>query len=121
MLCQSPPDLMSDMQIGENRLLVEGITHVLPHPIADAFWVSDLIIVLYDPNAQTGNVGVFENLVAIHRSGETAWTAELPTTTTGECYYKIRSRDPLVALSFGSYACSTDTRTGRIVEKVFTK
>jgi ABC-type transport system substrate-binding protein len=49
------------------------------------------------------------------------WTAELPTTNTGDSYYRIVSYRPLVAYSICSYECEIDLDTGRILRRSFFK
>lgn len=94
----------------------------LAHRIKDAFLVADRVIVLFDGGSVMKQWGQFANLVAIEpTTGEQLWEAELPTTTTGDLYYKIASHDPLVAYSVKSFACTIDTNTGAITEKEFFK
>lgn len=90
-------------------------------PIADAFQHGTLAIVLFAPDSDLRNYGQFRNVVAVDREGNLVWTAELPTTTTGDCYYKIGKRDPLTLYSTQSYDVVVNAETGRIIEKTFTK
>ena len=91
------------------------------YPVSDAFRTDDKIIVLYDPDAYTEKFGQFPNLVAFNLKGEKVWTAELPTTTSGERYWRIVSKEPLMADSKGSFSCTIDVSNGRIVKKEFYK
>ena len=93
----------------------------LDHPIKSAWVVGSRIIVLFDPNAELANLGQFRNLVAVENAGHQAWVAELPTSTTGDRYYRVDSQDPIVVSSFSSYDCQIDAESGRITRKVFTK
>ena len=90
-------------------------------PIRDAFVSGDRVIILYEPNSLEGKVGQFPNLQAFTFSGEEVWTAELPTSTTGECYYQIASKDPLVVYSYHSFECEINPSDGKIVRKHFLK
>ena len=100
----------STIELGEKRI-------ELPFAISDAFTLGALIIVLYDPDAYAEKWGQFPNLVAVERNGQIRWKAELPTSRTGDRYYRVASRRPLVASSVTSFDCEIDTSTGRIVSK----
>jgi outer membrane protein assembly factor BamB len=94
----------------------------LEHPVKDAFTLATLVIVLFNADSVTRKFGQFANLVAIDPStGEQVWKAELPSSTTGDHYYKIASHDPLVAYSAQSFVCTIDASTGRIKDKAFVK
>ena len=76
---------------------------------------------LFDPDAYTEKFGQFQNLIALKETGELIWKAELPTTTSGDRYYKIAKRLPLVAYSIYSYQCEIDPATGKIKARTFIK
>jgi hypothetical protein len=105
---------LDGVQVGKRRF-------VLPHPAQDAFVLGDLLVVLYSPSSKDGNVGQFPNLVAFDNNNMLVWTAELPTTETGDCYYRIVSRHPLIANSIRSYRCTIDPATGCLQSKEFVK
>src|SRR5690349_19839780 len=90
--------------IGDKLVAVE-------HPVVDAFELEGCIIVLFNPDAYTERFGQFPNLIALRPTGERLWIAELPTTTSGDSYYKIASRTPLVAYSINSFECEIDPVT----------
>jgi len=96
-------------------LLINGSPVDLEHPIAEAFEADGKLLVLFDPDARTEKFGQFPNLVALSVSGEKLWTAELPTTTSGDRYYKIASKRPLVVYSIYSEECEIDPDIGKIV------
>ncbi|HOX03244.1 MAG TPA: hypothetical protein P5555_13325 [Candidatus Paceibacterota bacterium] len=100
---------------------VSGASLELEYPVADAFELEDRIIVLFNPDACTKKFGQFPNLVALRPTGERLWTAELPTTTSGDRYYKVASRNPLVVYSIHSVECEIDIATGRIKARRFSK
>lgn len=103
------------LAVGEKRFRMS-------HPVEDAFSAAALIIVLYDPDSVSSRFGQFPNLVAIDPlTGEQVWEAELPSSMTGDRYYKIASHDPLVAYSVKSFVCSIDTTSGKITKKEFVK
>jgi hypothetical protein len=79
------------------------------------------VLALFDPDSSDEGNGNFHNLVALNRSGQLKWTAELPTSDPGDRYYKIASTDPLIAYSVRSYDCFIDLRSGHIMHKYFTK
>jgi len=103
----------------EDRVLRMGATTVeLEHPIADAFACGELILVLFRYDAGWRQ---FSNLQAIASQGTRAWVAELPTSSSGDAYVGISSRDPLVAASWSGFQCTLDPHSGRITGKAFTK
>jgi hypothetical protein len=86
-----------------------------------AIKVGQLVVVLFDPDANPRPHGTFRNLGALDRHGNQVWLADTPTTTTGDCYTRIASGEPLVAHSFQSFVCTIDPATGSIIGRVFTK
>lgn len=105
----------------ENTISVEGKTITLAYPVAEAFLLRDKLIVLLDPDAYTEKFGQFRNLIALAIDGERLWTAELPTSMSSDTYYRIGSKNPLVADSFSSYACEIDESNGKIIKRSFFK
>src|SRR6476469_9519666 len=99
-----------------DQLSIGGHTPVLKFPIVDAFDHGDLTIVLFAPDRDLRNYGQFHNLVALNGHGALVWEAELPTTITGDCYYMIVNRSPLLVYSVQSYDVTLDADTGRILE-----
>lgn len=93
----------------------------LDYPIADAFQQDDKLIVLYKPDSKTEKFGQFQNLVGLNLEGNQIWAAELPTTQSGDAYYRIASRAPLVASSIFSYEAEIDLETGKIKQSHFFK
>jgi hypothetical protein len=103
-------------------LTIDGQRHSMPYPIEAVRDLGLLVVVLFDPGANLSKFGQFPNLVAVRRDGSVFWTAELPSSTTGECYYKVRGADDeITAYSFGSYIVQIDPLTGRILSKEFVK
>ena len=115
-------DQMTDTPISfSNRTVNVGDKSMeLDYPVANAFMLGDKIIVLFNPDAYTEKFGQFKNLIALNADGERIWTAELPTNESGERYYQVSSRSPLVAYSW-SFSCEIDESTGRIKKKIFLK
>ena len=113
--------MIGDVNILGDVVVVGDRRIRLTHPADDAFTLDDLLIVLYAPSSESGKVGQFANLVALNKGGDLVWTAELPTTQTGDCYYRVTSRLPLVANSVMSYVCTLDPTTGRIIDREFVK
>jgi len=102
-------------------LSVSGKSLELDYPVADAFELEGRIIVLFNPDAYKEKFGQFSNLIALRPTGERLWVAELPTTTTGDRYYKVASQTPLVVYSIYSQECEIDPATGRIKARHFFK
>lgn len=103
------------------NLLVGNRTIQAPYPVRDAFMHDNRVIVLYELDSHRQSFGQFRNLVALTPDGEELWTADLPSSITGECYYEIASRHPLVVYSFHSFECEIDQTSGKIVRKAFLK
>lgn len=111
-----------DIRFAGESLAVDGKRFRMAHPVEDAFALSTFVIVLFVPDSVSIPFGQFSNLIAIDPStGERVWEAELPSTTTGDRYYKVASRDPLVVYSVKSFVCTIDPRTGNISEREFVK
>jgi len=89
--------------------------------IKDAFLISDVIVILLDPDENLGIDGQYQNLIGYNLTGSCIWRAELPTIKTSDVYWKINSSKPLVVSSWSSYNCHIDELTGLIVEKEFYK
>lgn len=111
----------NEISFSGNIILVENHSISAAYPVAEAFQLGDKIVVLYDPDAYQENFGQFKNLVALTLEGETFWTAELPTNDSGDRYYKVSSKKPLIAYSIYSYACEIDESNGKIVSRTFFK
>jgi hypothetical protein len=103
-----------ELRIGEQ-------VHVLEFPIDEAFECGRLVIILFSPDSNRRKFGQFHNVVAVDHDGNTVWRAELPTSSTGDRYYKIVRHDPLKVYSTQSYDVVLDSETGRILESKFTK
>ena len=105
-----------------DSLVVGRKSFRMAHPVKDAFTVAALVIVLFDADSVTNKFGQFANLIAIDPlTGDQVWEAELPSTTTGDHYYKVASHDPLIAYSVQSFVCTIDATTGKITDKEFVK
>jgi hypothetical protein len=103
-------------------LQVGAVKLIQPYPIDEAFWVGDVVVLLYSPDSEHSKFGQFANLIAIDpETGDEIWQAELPTTTTGDRYYNVASHEPLVVRSVKSFVCTIDPETGRIINKQFVK
>jgi hypothetical protein len=91
--------------------------------VRDAFWADGHAVVLLDPGAFLDEPGgarrrsrdPVKNLRAYKPTGELLWEAEQPEVD--DHYYKVESREPLVALSFSAYRCDLDLQSGRILKK----
>lgn len=114
---------MSDVPVtfSGRTIFADGKNTDLEYPILDAFGLKDKVIVLFHPDAYTEKFGQFPNLVAVTFDGERVWTAELPTHQSGDRYYKIASRSPLVVYSIYSFECEIDESTGKIKKGIFYK
>jgi hypothetical protein len=104
-----------------NRILLSGSVIELDYPILEVYQLADRILVLYDPDTYNLAFGQFKNLLCLNLKGGKLWEAELPTTQSGDCYYKIKSVNPLIAYSINSYICEIDIVSGKILNKEFIK
>ena len=111
-----------ELKIKSQVLFVNEVQLNLDYPVSEAFLIESKIIVLFDPDSNLQRFGQFANLIALDaQTHDLIWTSELPTTETGDAYYKITSRKPLVAFSVCSYSCEIDLETGKISNKTFYK
>lgn len=102
---------------------IDGKPVRMDHMVRDAFWAGGHAVVLLDPDTFLDEPGgarkrprdPVKNLRAYSPSGELQWEAEQPETE--DHYYRIESREPLVALSFSAYRCDLDLANGRILSK----
>jgi len=105
----------------DNTLTIDGREHHLNFPIESAVESGDRVFVLFDPDAHHEKFGQFENVVALSRAGEVLWIAELPTSRSGDRYYRLVCERALKASSVFSFVCELDPATGRILRKEFLK
>jgi hypothetical protein len=103
------------------KLSINGTTHELEYPIAKAIQKEGQIFVLYDPDSFTAKTGQFRNVIAIGLDGTIHWRAELPTTTTGDRYYRIALNGSLQAASIFSEVCELNMATGQILRRELVK
>ncbi len=102
---------------------IDGKPLRMEYMVRDAFWAHGRAIVLLDPDTFLDEPGgarkaprdPVKNLRAFCPSGEMLWQAEQPEVD--DHYYRIESREPLVALSFSAYRCDLDLSNGRILSK----
>ncbi|HEX9706101.1 MAG TPA: hypothetical protein VGA24_00520 [Steroidobacteraceae bacterium] len=104
---------------------IDGKPVRMKYMVRDAFWADGRAVVLLDPDAYLDDVAYgkarrrsrdpVHNLRAYSPSGELLWQAEQPEAD--DHYYRIESRQPLVALSFSAYRCDLDLASGRILKK----
>lgn len=111
----------AEVDIVGHAVVSRGRRFDFEYPVRAAFWLNASLVVLFDSDARLEKFGQFPNLIAVDESGKRLWVAELPTTKTGDHYYRIASTEPLVAYSFSSYDCEIDVDTGRIRTREFTK
>ena len=107
------------MTFSDDMIEFGGKKIKLEYPIFDAFAQDDKIIILFNPDSYKKKFGQFPNLIAISRTGEIIWTAELPTNSSGDRYYQLSSRIPLTVDSIFSFECEIDVGTGKILKKSF--
>lgn len=102
-------------------LIIGNARLELEHEIFTAWRVDGRVLVLFDPDAVSDKVGQFANLVALDDAGQRLWVAEMPTTITGDRYYRVESMNPIIVCSVSSFDCTIDPETGLILDQEFTK
>ncbi len=112
---------MKNISFSENILTIAGVDIALEHAILVAFELMGKVIVLFDPDEHIPKFGQFQNLLALDFRGAILWKAELLTTETGDCYYKVFSKKPLQVISYKSYKCEIEIDTGKMILRDFTK
>jgi len=112
---------MSRISHSGNTLKINGKEVRFDHEITEVFEVRDMVIVFLNPDADTGETEQYRNLIAVAASGQKLWKAELPTSKASDVYWKVSSKDPLVAYSFSSYECEIDLATGKVLTLSFYK
>ncbi len=110
-------------------LKIDAVAVEMPWPILEAAENAEKVFVLLDPDAYLSDATykasrrqgapAVRNLIAVGRTGERLWEADLPEPS--DYYYKLTSVSPLVAMSFSSYRCHIDAKSGRIANKEFLK
>ncbi len=104
-----------------NTLTIDGQSYELEYKVIGAVEFEGAVIVLFEPGAYTAKFGQFPNLVGLSREGKRLWTAELPTTNSGDRFYRLVPGSNLRAASVYSFVCDIDPRSGRIIRKEFVK
>jgi hypothetical protein len=120
---------MTELRFQGRQLTIGPRTVDLPMDILDAFVLDDRVIVLGDPDSELRDPRYPErraaglpsrrNLVAFALDGSPLWEAEFPEDI--DCYFRIISREPLVAVSFSGFTCHIDPASGRIRQWEFHK
>lgn len=120
---------MTSVSWQADTLVIDGRPFSLVYPIREAFALDNEIIVLLDPNAYLNDPSyskerrrgknALRNLLALTTDGEMLWEAEFPEQV--DYYYEVSCRSPLTALTFSSFRCEIDPKTGRIVRMEFLK
>jgi len=120
---------MMDICHSGSVVTVDGVAWATEYPVKEAFALTEAVCVLLEPDAYLSDAaypkerrrgkGALRNLRAYSPTGALLWEAEFPEQA--DYYYRIVSREPLVALSFSSYRCRIDPASGRIVEAEFMK
>jgi hypothetical protein len=114
-------DVPETIVVSERVLYLDGAPVPTRYPVVAACHTDGHVIVLYDSAADARRWGTFRNLASVSADGAERWLADTAETTTGDHFTGIKSCDPRGAFAFSGYDCRLDPKTGRIVEKVFTK
>ena len=113
---------MIEQTFDDNLLLINEHEITCSQKINEAFELNNLVIVLLDPNVSTDKNQKYKNLLAYNFKGQFVWHADLPESNMpDDAYWKIISREPLLAKSFSSYDCEIELLTGKILNINFYK
>jgi len=122
-------ELSLDVSHQGNRVMTKLGEFELAHPVSEAFECAGRVVVLLAPDALLADPaytrerrrgeGALPNLLAFSPTGERLWEAAFPEPA--DYYYRIVSREPLVALSFSSWRCWIDITDGAILRREFFK
>jgi|GEM_PF-3364873 len=85
--------------------------------------IGGLLVVLLDPDSGLELPGQFQNLRAYDAGGLEIWRAELPTSTSSDCFVALTGGDAhsVSARSFSGYRVTIDPATGHATESEFVK
>ena len=109
------------ISFNDKKLNINGNEYTLDYTIYDACEFDDRVIVLFHPDEGIKMPDQFANLVSFTLNGQKEWTANLPTSSNADVYYKITSKTPLIVNSMQSYKCKIDLSTGKILKADFYK
>ncbi len=108
------------LEFGDGWVKHSGGLLTVAYPVLEAREIAGLVVVLYDymafPRGEPSR-----NLYAYSADGTLRWRAEDIGQGRVDGYTNIMSEQPLVVGNFSSFTCTIDSRTGRVLEKVFTK
>ena len=107
-----------------NQIKIGDNFKELDYPIQDIINLEkdNKIIVLFDRDSNIRSWGQFPNIICLSNKGDKLWTAELPTTNTGDSYHSMELKEgKLVGYSWCSFMSIIDLNTGKILERIFTK
>jgi hypothetical protein len=107
--------------VEDGQLFIDGECVQTRFPVLLAVALSDVVVVVLDPDANLGGSGTFANLIAYDSAGSQRWIAQTPTTNTGDCFLSIESVEPLTALSWSGFLCTVDPLTGTLIDRQFVK
>ncbi|MBY0273392.1 MAG: hypothetical protein K2X02_08340 [Alphaproteobacteria bacterium] len=114
----------TNLSFEEKKLETTTFSKELDYPIQDVIYLAknQTYIILFDRDSNIRKWGQFPNIICLNSKGEKIWTVELPTTDTGDSYFRMRFKNgKLIADSWKSYSCDIDVNTGKIIERIFTK
>ena len=102
------------------RVFVEPHWWRFSQRILDARRIDDRVLVIFDymefPNGRPA-----QNLVAYDLEQKEVWKPENPENGVADAYVNFISEEPLKVWNFACYVCTIDVKTGRLLEKQFTK
>ncbi|MDR1449462.1 MAG: hypothetical protein LBI84_04555 [Propionibacteriaceae bacterium] len=87
----------------------------------DVVPAGDLVLVLLTPEGDAWKP--VKNLLAVTRSGDVVWRAELPSHSGGDCYVAavVGEDGQVTAVSWSGYRVTLDAASGRIIWRTPTK
>ena len=109
------------LKVSDNRVEWSGGHLELPVRVKEAIQLGKLILVIHDYMAYDLKKPA-PNLVAYNLRGERFWAVEnLTRGSPTDAYMNFISEEPLCVGNFLGFDCKIDSRTGKLIEKIFTK
>lgn len=111
------------IKFNSNTLIVDDKNYQFDYQILNVVNLDDKIIILFNALENVADFTKLSNIWAFDCSGKRIWIAqEPPPHFKGDYYTTIYEENrKLIAHSFGTFMCTLDTETGKILESVMTK
>jgi hypothetical protein len=112
---------MCDISVNGSKVTIGTTVIDFKYDLLDAFILENVAVVLIDPDSYIGDRDVTHNLLGYDLNGAQVWKAEFPQDYKADYYWRIVSRNPLVASTYSSFTCQINSLTGKIESTRFYK